>query len=185
LTPPADVSKFRVELGSGAELRKYSMDDLAEVWSLVDAERDRLGVWMPWISSTTTLQDQRTWLNGVVEDKASLDGCGLWAGGRYAGGVGLSTGPFGVSGELGYWVGSEFEGRGLVTLACRALIDHGFGVGLHRLFIRAGVENARSRAVAERLGFTFEGVHRGEGRGTGGFYDLACYGLLEDEWPKR
>ena len=181
-----DVSRFRADLGSGAELRKYTMDDLAEVWSLVDGERSRLGVWMPWVESSTTIEHQRTWLSRVVGDIQSLDGCGLWVKGRYAGGVGLSTDPFGVSGELGYWVGEEFEGRGLVSKACGTLIEHGFGdAGLHRIFIRAGVENTRSRAVAERLGFTFEGVHRGEGRGTGGFYDLACYGLLEDEWPRR
>jgi ribosomal-protein-serine acetyltransferase len=48
--------------------------------------------------------------------------------------------------------------------------------------IRAGVENARSRAIPERLGFTYEGVAREEGRGSGGFYDLAVYGLLDREW---
>ncbi len=51
--------------------------------------------------------------------------------------------------------------------------------------IRAGVENERSRAIPERLGFTEEGVARGEGRGSQGFYDLVVYGLLEDEWPTR
>ena len=51
------------------------------------------------------------------------------------------------------------------------------------IVIRAGVENTRSRAIPERLGFTKEGVARGEGRGTPGFYDLVVYGLLEDEWP--
>jgi len=180
-----DASKFQTDLGSGAELRRYSLKDLDAVWALVDAERDRLGPWMPWIASTTTLEHQRTWLARVVADSESLDGCGLWVDGRYAGGVGLSTDPFGITGELGYWVGAEFEGRGLVSKACLALIGFGFGAGLHRMMIRAGVRNVRSRAVAERLGFTFEGIHRGEGRGTGGFYDLACYGLLEDEWPPR
>jgi ribosomal-protein-serine acetyltransferase len=66
------------------------------------------------------------------------------------------------------------------------LIEHGFGVvGLHRISIRAGVENARSRAIPERLGFTREGVLRGEGRGSGGFYDLIVYGLLEEEWSRE
>ena len=56
--------------------------------------------------------------------------------------------------------------------------------GVHRVVIRAGVENVRSRAIAERLGFTMEGVARGEGRGSGGFYDLAVYAILEDEWRR-
>jgi ribosomal-protein-serine acetyltransferase len=80
-------------------------------------------------------------------------------------------------------VRSTEEGRGLVTRACRALIDIAFDeLGLHRVVIRAGVENVRSRAVPERLGFTYEGVAREEGRGSGGFYDLAVYGMLDREW---
>jgi ribosomal-protein-serine acetyltransferase len=175
---------FRADLGEGALLRRYSLDDLDDLWALVQAERERIGVWMPWVASTTTIETQRAWLERASADEG-LDGCGIWVGDRYAGGVGLRWDPFGIAGELGYWIGSEFEGRGLVTRACRALIDHGFGVlRLHRIAIRAGVENTRSRAIPERLGFTREGVLRGEGRGSDGFYDLVVYGLLEDEWPR-
>ena len=181
----SDPASFRVDLGGGAVLRRYEMDDLEAVWSLVQAEHDRLGVWMPWVATTISIDVQRAWLERVLANPSTLDGCGLWADGLYAGGVGLSWDPFEIAGELGYWVGSEFEGRGLVTRACSALIDHAFGgLGLHRMSIRAGVENVRSRAVAERLGFRLEGVHRGEGRGSAGFYDLAVYGLLEDDWPR-
>jgi ribosomal-protein-serine acetyltransferase len=178
------VSRLPAELGEGAILRRLTMDDLDEMWPLVQAERNRLGVWMPWVEGTRTIQDQRTWLERVVADEHGLEGCGVFVDGRYAGGVGLMPGPYGIAAEIGYWIGSAHEGRGLVTRAVRALIDIGFGeMGLHRIMIRAGVDNPRSRAIPERLGFTREGVHRGDGRGSGGFYDLVVYGLLEDEWP--
>ena len=182
MTGPRPV-RFRADLGDGALLRRYELEDLEEVWTLVDSERERLGPWLPWVEATTTIEVQRAWFEHVVGD-AGLDGCGIWAGDRFAGGAGLRWDPFAIVGDIGYWIGSEFEGRGLVTRACRALIDHGFRkVGLHRISIRAGVENTRSRSIPERLGFTREGVLRGEGRGSGGFYDLVVYGLLEDEWP--
>jgi ribosomal-protein-serine acetyltransferase len=99
------------------------------------------------------------------------------------GGVGLMVGPFGIAGEIGHWIRAKHEGRGHITRACRALIDIGFEeLGLHRLEIRAGLENARSRAVPERLGFTHEGVGREGSRGSRGFYDLAVYSLLDREW---
>ena len=36
-----------------------TVDDLAEIWALVQAERDRIGVWMPWVAATRTIDDQR------------------------------------------------------------------------------------------------------------------------------
>ncbi len=178
------MSPLPVDLGDDALLRRLTLDDLGEIWALVQAERDRIGVWMPWVEGTRTLEDQRRWLEGVLADARSADGLGIFVDGAYAGGIGLMIDAFGVVGEVGYWIGSAHEGRGFVTRATRALIDVGFGErGLHRITIRAGVDNVRSRAIPERLGFTEEGVLRGEGKGSVGFYDMVVYGLLEDEWP--
>jgi ribosomal-protein-serine acetyltransferase len=178
------VSPLPVELGDGAVLRRLAMDDLDEVWAAVDRERERLGAWMPFIELTQTIYDERAWLERVVADEATLEGCGLFVDASYAGGVGLMPRNYGIAGEIGYWIVSNLEGRGHVTRAVRALIDIGFReMGFHRIVIRAGVDNPRSRAIPERLGFTREGIARGDGRGSGGFYDLVVYGLLEDEWP--
>lgn len=177
------MSPLPVELGDGAILRRYTMDDLDDLFALVDAERERIGEWMPWVEATRTVEDEGVWLERVVADENSLEGSGIWVGDAFAGGAGLSWDPFGIGGEIGYWIAAAHEGRGFVTRACAALIDIAFReIGLHRVTIRAGVENARSRAIPERLGFTREGIHRGEGRGSFGFHDLAVYGLLEDEW---
>lgn len=180
------MTSLPADLGDGVLLRRLTLDDLAEIWALVDVERERIGVWMPWVEATKTIEDQRRWLEGVVADERSVDGVGMFVEGAYAGGTGLMIDAFGIVGEIGYWIDSGHEGRGIVTRAARTLIDIGFADrGLHRIVIRAGVENLRSRAIPERLGFTREGVLRGEGKGSGGFYDLVVYGLLEDEWPPR
>lgn len=55
-------------------------------------------------------------------------------------------------------------------------------LGLHRIVIRAGVGNARSRAIPERLGFTRAGIAREAARGSGGFYDPVVSSLLEHGW---
>jgi ribosomal-protein-serine acetyltransferase len=178
------VSRLPADLGDGSVLRRLTLDDLEAVWALVDAERERVGEWMPWVELTRTIEDERGWVERVVADRDGLEGCGVFVEGAYAGGVALMRDQWGITGELGYWLGSAYEGRGLVTRSARVLIDLGFGeLGLHRIVIRAGVGNTRSRAVAERLGFTLEGRAREEGRGSGGFYDIVVYGLLDREWP--
>lgn len=180
------MSPLPADLGEGAVVRRLTMDDLGEVWAAVDAARKRLEPWMPWIDGTRTIDDQRRWLESVVHDEDSLDGGGLFADGRYVGGVGLSWEPFRVRGSIGYWISAAFEGRGLVTRAVRALLDIGFReIGLHRIEIKAGTENTRSRAIPERLGFVQEGIERGGGRGSEGFHDLVVYSMLEDEWPPK
>lgn len=178
MTLPAD-------LGDGAVLRRYTMADLDALWGAVEENRERLDLWMPWVSSTRSREDQSGWL-ARVSGNEQLDGCGVFVGDELAGGVGMSWDDFRITGEIGYWMRDRFEGRGLVTRAVSALLDMAFGpVGLHRVCIRAGVENVRSRAIPERLGFVQEGTLRGEGRGGGGFYDLVVYGMLEDEWRSR
>jgi len=73
-----------------------------------------------------------------------------------------------------------------VTRACRALIDRGFGeLRLHRITIHAAPDNARSRAVPERLGFTQEAVLRGAGKTAMGYVDLVVYSMLDQEWQAR
>jgi ribosomal-protein-serine acetyltransferase len=173
------------DLGDGAMVRAYRIEDLDAIWGAIEQERDRIGPWMPWVESTVRRDDERAWLERIVADR-STEGLGIWVEGEFAGGIGLAAEPFGIAAEIGYWIRERFEGRGFVTRACEALIGYAFDtLGVHRVAIRAGVENVRSRAIPERLGFTFEGIHREEGRGSRGFYDLNMYGLLDREWRQR
>jgi ribosomal-protein-serine acetyltransferase len=65
----------------------------------------------------------------------------------------------------------------------RALTTHGFGsLGLHRMEIHAATENVKSRAVAERLGFTQEGVAKGAEWLHQRWVDHAVYAMLPDRW---
>jgi ribosomal-protein-serine acetyltransferase len=69
-----------------------------------------------------------------------------------------------------------------MTAACRAVVRHAFAeMHLQRVVIRCAVENRRSRAIPERLGFKLEGVEREAEWLYDHFVDLAVYSLLERE----
>ena len=58
---------------------------------------------------------------------------------------------------VGYWIGREYWGRGIATEAGAAWRDHGLGaLGLTRIVSMISPENAASRRIAEKLGFTVE-----------------------------
>lgn len=69
--------------------------------------------------------------------------------------------------EIHYWLATDRTGRGYVTEAARALIEWARdALGARRVVLHAGMENRRSLAIAERLGFTRDGEV--EGGMTGG-----------------
>jgi ribosomal-protein-serine acetyltransferase len=87
--------------------------------------------------------------------------------------------------SIGYWLAGDAQGRGVMTEAVRAYVDHAFGIWkLNRVTIEAAVENARSRAVAERLGFREEGVLREVERVGERMVDHVVYAMLAADWPR-
>jgi len=64
-------------------------------------------------------------------------------------------------GEIGYWMRREARGRGLTTRAVRLVSKWALTeLGWERLQLRADEENLPSQRVAEKAGFTREGVLR-------------------------
>ena len=175
---------LQIELGGGAILRAFTTDDLDALYEVIDLNRVRLARWFPWVENSTEASSQLPWLERARADPVSLDANGIWVGDQLAGGCDLRIHPQDDLGELGFWLDEEQVGRGLVTRASQALMTRGFeSEGLHRVQMRAGVENLRSRAVARRLKLKEEGVLRGAGKVGGGLYvDLVMYGLLVDDW---
>ena len=59
---------------------------------------------------------------------------------------------------MGYWLAKSQTGRGLMTVAVKALIDEGFQqLELNRIQARVATDNHRSQAVCDRSGPKKEG----------------------------
>ncbi len=77
---------------------------------------------------------------------------GIWYQDELVGTIGLHINRSNQSASIGYWIGRAYEGRGIMTRSCRALITYAFGeLALHRIEIRANMDNIRSRALATRV----------------------------------
>lgn len=81
--------------------------------------------------------------------------------------------------EVGYWLRSDLAGRGLMTEALSAASGFAFEeMGMHRLELRAGVDNVASRRVAEKAGFQARGILRESVYENGRYVDAVIYDLL-------
>jgi ribosomal-protein-serine acetyltransferase len=176
------------ELMPGVALRLAEERDAAEIYGLVDGNRAYLARWMPWAQHETRDQvlDYIRITRAQVGENNGLNTV-ITVDGRLAGSLGMRSisWPDGST-ELGYWLAERHQGRGIITAGVRAYLDYAFDtLGLNRVVISAGVDNARSRAVAERLGFALEGVHREAERIGDRAHDLAVYAMLAAEWAAR
>ena len=173
----------------GLELRPLKLGDAAELFGLVETNRAHLRRWLPWVDANTEVANTRAFirLHQMLAKQGEVRTFGLWWKGRLVGILGLhSLDPENASGAVGYWLAAEAEGQGLMGKAVARLLDHAFErMKLHRIELRAGVRNRRSRALAERLGFRHEGTARGAQLLRGRHIDLAVYALEAGDWPTR
>jgi ribosomal-protein-serine acetyltransferase len=174
-------------LTSGRHLRPLEERDAEELHALIEANRPRLARWMSWAAGHETVGQTLEFIRATRRQIAEDDGLqvALVAEGRIAGMAGFHAIDWqNRATSLGYWLGEREEGRGTMTSAVRTLTEHAFAEwGLNRVEIRADVENARSRAIPERLGFQQEGVLRQSYRICGERYsDDAVYAMLAADW---
>ena len=176
---------FRLSIDEHLELRLLEPHHAEALFDAVDADRARLRIWLPWVDSTREVEDTRTFITGQLAKLAKQEEltAGLFVDGRIAGVIGARLSPLPPSADIGYWIAAEFEGRGLMTKAVAAMIDHLFTErDLHRVEIRCAVDNERSAAIPRRLGFKLEGVERESQQIQGRFLDHNRYGLIRGEW---
>ncbi len=156
------------------------------VLRLVEENREYLSRWLPWALEGPALEKTEAFIRGQLEKfiQGRALPTGIWYQGELVGLISYNRiEPHLRVGEIGYWLAEAYQGRGIMTRACRALVSYGFRVlGLQRIEIRVATDNLRSRAIPERLGFRKEGVLRRSARLGDRYLDMIMYAMLEEEW---
>ncbi|MFK4068199.1 GNAT family N-acetyltransferase [Streptomyces sp. NPDC029674] len=178
---------FTLPLGDQAQLRPLEPWQAPEFLAHIDRARPTVDPWIPWATFSTDLDSATATLQRYA-DRLAADGgriYGIWLDGTLVGGVMFTRfdADTGVC-EIGCWLERTAEGRGLVTRACRELIDWAFRErGMSRVEWWAGAGNTRSTEAARRLGMTREGVLRRRYPYRGERQDSEVWSVLREEWP--
>jgi ribosomal-protein-alanine N-acetyltransferase len=170
--------------GPTLTLRYATADDAATLLALGgDPEVTRFFSWGPYVG----IDEPRAYIRALAGQRERGQQLDLLI-------VRRGEGPIGVVGlselarrdrraVVGTWLGRRWWGSG-ANAEAKALVAHlAFRVlGVERLGAYADVENARSQAALERLGFVREGVLRGFHRHGEHVRDVAVFSMLRVEW---
>ncbi|WP_313891916.1 GNAT family N-acetyltransferase [Psychrobacillus sp.] len=147
-------------------IRAPKLEDAEAAWEAIIQSHYALKEWMPWAQKKQTLEETTTSLRQAMADFVTRKDLRLHLflkeTGEFVGSSGLHRINWDVRKfEIGYWIDSKFEGKGLMTEACARITEFAFEeLQANRVEIRCDSENVRSRSVAERLGYTLEGTLR-------------------------
>lgn len=169
-------------------LRPFSLADAPAVQKLAgDEDVARMtrnipypyldGIAETWISSLAPVYEAGNGLTLAIclKESDELAGC-----------LGLRINQADQHGEIGYWVGKPFWGRGYCSEAAQAILDYGFReLELHRIFGYYLTKNPASGKVMAKIGMLYEGCQRGHILKWGVFEDLGLYGITYQDWKKN
>ncbi len=183
------MTVFLRRIEQNVELRLLQAYHAEQLFLLSQRNRAYLQTWLPTLDFTLSVNHSRKYINLSLEQYANREGlkCGIWYDGKLAGLIGhYKMDWMNKNTCLEYWLGEEFSGQGLMTKACQAMVDYALNdLKLHRVEIRCAVENRKSRAIPERLGFEMEGIVREVEWLHDHYVDHALYSMLDRDWPRR
>ncbi len=172
---------------AGIVLRRAEPHDVS--WITAACSDRELSRYVPSIPYPYTEAHARTFIDRAAEDWAK-GSAGMFviarlADGECLGAVALHPSPRDSEvAEVGYWLRREARGRGAATTAVRLVAGWAFGeLGIKRLGLQTAPENTASQRVAERVGFTREGMLRAWMATRDGRRDSVMFSLLPEDEP--
>ena len=124
-----------------------------------------------------TIQDAHEFLQRTINEQSATKFC-IEIEGAAVGGIGVHSGQdvHRHTATVGYWLGEEFWGRGIMTEAVTVVTDFCFeNFPLRRISAEVFTNNPASARVLEKARFTFEGCLKNNVLKDGELLDSLLY----------
>ena len=179
-----DFDALRVD--NEIELRLPDESIAEPLFALIDRNRRSLREWLPWLDVNTRVEDT---MQFVLSDRSHYEhgqcfNTVIWYRRDIVGVIGYHPIDWlNSSAMVGYWLASGYQGKGIMTRACKALTSYSFTkLELNRIDIRCATGNTKSCAIPKRLGFVLEVTLRQGEWLYDHFVDLYVYSMLSKDW---
>ncbi|MHB1685943.1 MAG: GNAT family N-acetyltransferase [Ignavibacteriaceae bacterium] len=179
---------FMIIVDSEITLMDLEMSSSDALYRLIDTNRAYLDKWLSWVEGTRSVMDTINYIFAMSEHDmySSRYVMEIWHNNLLAGLIDVHNGDrLNKKAEMGYWLGEKFQGKGVMTRSCRAIINYAFyDAGLNRITVKCAEGNEKSQAIPKRLNFTFEGIEK-EGQFLYDKYvNLLVFSTLKKDWSK-
>lgn len=182
------LSKKGIKVEEDLYLKPWSIKFAGELFKLTDQNREYLQPWLSWVPGVKTEADSNKFIYGAIKERKKDTGLdmGIWLKNSLVGCIGLhAISLSNHRASIGYWLSKDYQKQGIMTRSTQALIDYSFNtLNLNRIALEICIENTSSCAVAERLGFIKEGIHRQFEFVDGRYLDMQVYSLLKSDIAK-
>ena len=152
--------EFNLEASTSTTLRLLTHFDSFELFSLIDSDRPHLGKYQAWVEQLQTVEDTDNYVTNCLMQLVTGTGfvTGICTYGKLVGTIGFQPIDFKkMRVDIGYWIHTDFEGKGFVTKATLAMISIAFNrYRLESVSITVDPDNTRSANIPKRLGFVIE-----------------------------
>lgn len=179
---------FSLDIDSQLKLSLVEKSMAARYFQIAATERAYLSQWLAWPPHAHDEQFFERFIQSSLHDYA--DGkslvCAMIFQDQVVGNISFNKIDQQLKRvEIGYWLSADYQGKGIVTRSVAKLIELAFTkYEMEKVQISAAEKNQPSRKVAERLGFTLEGIISRDENLNGRIVDHAIYGLSKAAWKQ-
>ena len=167
-------------------LRQLQPENAPQLFLLINQCRKTLRKFLPWVDYNTTEEHSLRFIELMKRkaDEQDAIAFGIWHKGELCGVIDLHGWDHLLSkAEIGYWIATEMQGKGIVTESCKTLIGYAFSaMRLNKVEIRFVLQNEKSSQIPIKLGFAKEGILRQSAKLHGQYVDMVVMGMLRKDW---
>jgi ribosomal-protein-serine acetyltransferase len=181
---------FEIRINNSLKLEEINVKHTEAIFELVNNNRLDFRKWLAFVDDTKFINDTENYIHFINLNRYEKNGEFVFSiiyDGKVAGCIGLKKNDYANHiCEIGYWIDPQLQGRGIISESCKRLIAFAFiKENANRIEIKCGTGNEKSCHIAERLGFTLEGIEREGELVNGEYIDLKVYSLLKKEWELK
>jgi len=177
-------SIFEIKVSDSLSLIIPQLSCAPELFALIDNDREHLRTWLPWVDATLMVEDTRENLSDRIESFEKKEQASFYGtcDGEFAASVGFVSLGEGV-GEIGYWLLSQYSGKGFMTTFVKACIEYGFEeLDLDMIIIKCAEGNSKSAGIPMRLGFVQREEKETPRLRNGSDQDTLVFTLSKSDW---